>query len=157
MCDVIYCYDSEAVKTGQITSVRKAAQLYDVPRSTLQTRLNRTKQRSTANRTKRKLTETEEKTLLRWILVMNKRGVSLRPSTVQDMINLLLANRCYRSKERDARHSPLLLVLGVLLYSNRSRPARASLYRTALSSSADDPSGRGTYSPLTCTIDNYRT
>ncbi len=83
----------QAVKTGQITSVRKAAQLYDVPRSTLQTRLNGTKQRSTANPTKRKLTETEEETLLQWVLIMDKRGAPLRPSTVQDMANLLLANR----------------------------------------------------------------
>ena len=83
----------QAVKTGQITSVRKAAQSYDIPRSTLQTRLHGTKQCSIANRTKRKLTETEEETLLQWILTMDQRGAPLRPSTVQDMANLLLANR----------------------------------------------------------------
>ena len=53
-----------AVKSGQITSVRKAAQLYDIPRTTLQKRLNGIKERSIVNRTKRKLTETEEETLL---------------------------------------------------------------------------------------------
>ena len=52
-----------AVKSGQITSVRKAAQLYDIPRSTLQDRLNGIKQRVSTNRTKRKLTEIEEETL----------------------------------------------------------------------------------------------
>ena len=72
----------QAINLGQISSVRKAAQLYDVPRSTLQRRLNGLKQRSTANRTKRKLTETEEKTLLQWILSMGKRGAPLRPTTV---------------------------------------------------------------------------
>ena len=54
----------KAINTGQITSVRKAAHSYDVPRSTLQTRLHGIKERSSTNRTKRKLTETEESILL---------------------------------------------------------------------------------------------
>ena len=83
----------QVINTGRISSVRKAAQLYDVPRSTLQTRLNGTKQHALANRTKRKLTETEELTLLQWILSMDKRGAPLRPTTVRDIANILLANR----------------------------------------------------------------
>lgn len=54
----------QAIKTDRITSVRKAAQSYDVPRSTLQRRLNGIKERVQAYRTERKLTETEEDTLL---------------------------------------------------------------------------------------------
>ena len=83
----------QAVQKSQITSVRKAALSYDVPRSTLQDRLNGIKQRESANRTKRKLTETEEETLLQWILTMDKRGAPLRPTTVRNMADLLLANR----------------------------------------------------------------
>ena len=83
----------QAIKSDRVTSVRRAAQLYDVPRSTLQDRLNGNKKRVLANRTKRKLTETEELTLLHWILSMDKRGAPLRPTTVRDMANILLANR----------------------------------------------------------------
>ena len=82
-----------AVQKSQITSVRKAALLYDVPRSTLQDRLNSIKHRVSANRTKRKLTKTEEETLLQWILTMDKRGAPLRPTTVRNMADLLLADR----------------------------------------------------------------
>ena len=83
----------KAIDLGQITSIRKAASLYNVPRSTLQTRFNGRRQLAIANRTKRKLTETEEYTLLQWILTMDKRGAPLRPLIVQDMANLLLAKR----------------------------------------------------------------
>ena len=83
----------KAIELGQITSIRKAASLYNVPRSTLQTRFNGRRQLAIANRTKRKLTETEEYTLLQWILTMDKRGAPLRPLIVQDMANLLLAKR----------------------------------------------------------------
>ena len=82
-----------AIQTGQLTSVRKAAQLYDIPRTTLRDRLTGTKQRLLTDRTKRKLTETEEDTLLRWILTMDARGAPLRPTTVRNMADLLLANR----------------------------------------------------------------
>ena len=72
----------KAIELGQITSIRKAASLYNVPRSTLQTRFNGRRQLAIANRTKRKLTETEEYTLLQWILTMDKRGAPLRPLIV---------------------------------------------------------------------------
>lgn len=83
----------QAIQKGHITSVQKVAQLYNVPRTTLRDRLKGIQQRAIAHRTERKLTETEEETLLQWILIMDKRGTPLRPSTVQDMANLLLANR----------------------------------------------------------------
>ena len=38
------------------------------------------------------MTETEEFTLLQWIFSMNKCGVLLRPTTVQDIVNILLIN-----------------------------------------------------------------
>ena len=50
----------QAVKTGQITSIRKIAQLYDIPRTTLRYRLNGIQEQAVANRIKRRLTNTEE-------------------------------------------------------------------------------------------------
>ena len=83
----------QAVRNGQITSIQKAAQLYDIPRSTLRDRLNGGQEQASVNRTKRKLTITEEDTILQWILTMDNRGAPLRPSSVRDMANLLLLNR----------------------------------------------------------------
>ena len=83
----------QAVRNGQITSIQKAAQLYDIPRTTLRDRLNGGQEQALSNRTKRKLTVTEEDILLQWILTMDKRGAPLRPSSVRDMANLLLADR----------------------------------------------------------------
>ena len=94
----------QAIKSDRVTSVRRAAQLYDVPRSTLQDRLNGNKQRVLANLTKRKLTKTKELTRLHWILSMDKRGAPFRPTTVRDMANILLANR-------DTLKPPLTVVL----------------------------------------------
>jgi len=85
---VVYMVAGETV-----TSVQKAAQSYDVPRSTLQRRINDFKERVQAHRRERELTETEEDTLLQWILTMDQRGASLRPTTVRNMADLLLANR----------------------------------------------------------------
>ena len=81
------------IKTSRITSIRQAAQSYDIPRTTLQKRLNGIKERLIIDRTKRKLTEIEEETLLQWILTMDKRSAPLRPTTVRNMADLLLADR----------------------------------------------------------------
>lgn len=75
------------VKTGQIPSVMFLKLLYH------QDWLNGIKGHVLAHRTQRKLTETEEETLLQWILTMDKRGAPLRPTTVRRMADLLLADR----------------------------------------------------------------
>ena len=82
----------QAFKTGWISSMQKAAWLYDIPFSILQRWLNGIKQQSLTNHTKHKLTETEKNTLLQWILSINKQGASSRPTSIQDMTNILLVN-----------------------------------------------------------------
>ena len=54
----------QAVRSGQITSVQKAVQLYNVPQSTLQDQLNGIQEHISAHHIQCKLTETEEETLL---------------------------------------------------------------------------------------------
>ncbi len=54
----------EALKQGYFTSFRSAAKAYDVPRSTLQTRVKKTPARRDSKPTNRKLTDTEESTLV---------------------------------------------------------------------------------------------
>jgi DDE superfamily endonuclease/Tc5 transposase DNA-binding domain/helix-turn-helix, Psq domain len=84
----------EALNQGRCISVRAAAKLYDVARSTLQDRINKHPARRDSRPASCKLTEIEESTLVQWILSMDERGLPPRPDTVQQMANLLLQKRC---------------------------------------------------------------
>jgi hypothetical protein len=84
----------EALNQGRSTSVGAAAKSYDVPRSTLQYRLDKHPARRNSRPTSCKLTETEESTLVQWILSMDERGLPPRSNTVRQMANLLLQKRC---------------------------------------------------------------
>jgi hypothetical protein len=83
----------QALKLGYIQSVRAAAVAYDIPRSILQRRINGiASRRDTISNTQR-LTPQEELAIVRYILDLDSRGFPPRPQTVQDMANLLLAER----------------------------------------------------------------
>ena len=82
-----------ALKQGHFTSVRDAAKSYDLVHSTLQRRVNGQLPRCDTRPANCKLTETEESTLVEWILSMDKRGLSPRSDTVRQMANLLLQKR----------------------------------------------------------------
>ena len=83
----------QAFKSGQISSIRKAAALYDVPYTTLQNRLNGRTTRENSQLRNRKMTLAEESFLEKWILSMDERGQPPRVSTVHATANLILANR----------------------------------------------------------------
>jgi hypothetical protein len=83
----------EAFNQGYFTSIRAAARSYDVPRSTLQDRINKHPARRDLRPANCKLTETEELTLVQWILSIDERGLLPRSDTVQQMANLLLQKR----------------------------------------------------------------
>lgn len=82
-----------SLKKKEISNIREAARLYDVPRTTLQRRLNGTINRAEKQANCLKLTKEEEESLIRWILSLDQRGAAPRPSHVQDMANILLSNR----------------------------------------------------------------
>ena len=83
----------QAVQKNQITfSIQKVVLLYNILWSTLQNQLNDIKQYISANYTKCKLTEIEKETLLQWILTINKHGTPFRPTTIQNITDLLLIN-----------------------------------------------------------------
>ncbi|RFU33152.1 hypothetical protein B7463_g3180, partial [Scytalidium lignicola] len=82
-----------AIKKGQITSIRKAARVFDVPRSTLNARLQGTPQHQTIYTKCFRMSQLEEESLVQWILSMGKRGLPPRPSGVQSMANILVAER----------------------------------------------------------------
>jgi hypothetical protein len=83
----------KAIKNDEFSSIRQAARCFNVPESTLRTRLNGTIFRADVRANSHKLTENEEISLEKWILDMDARGAAPRPSMVADMANLLLAKR----------------------------------------------------------------
>ena len=83
----------KAIQNGQITFVREAAKLYNVPESSLRYSLRTNLQTSNLPRTTSKLTKTEENTLVQWIINMDTRGVPPRHLHVQDMANILLSQQ----------------------------------------------------------------
>ena len=81
------------IKNGRIKSIRAAAKLYDLPRSTLGDRARGMIARVDTRPNGHKLTQLEEDSLTEWILSMDSRGAAPRPSTVREMANILLAAR----------------------------------------------------------------
>ena len=82
-----------ALKQGQFSSIRGAAKSYDIPYTTLHRRVNGRLARRDTRPSNRKLTNTEESTLVQWILSIDERGLSPRANTVRYMANLLLQKR----------------------------------------------------------------
>ncbi|OQE41382.1 hypothetical protein PENCOP_c005G01271 [Penicillium coprophilum] len=83
----------QAFKNKEITTIREVARRFEVPRSTLQRRLAGNTFRPETRANNHKLTETEEESLEKWILSMDRRGGAPRPSMVREMANLLLEKR----------------------------------------------------------------
>jgi hypothetical protein len=83
----------QALEKREKLSVRRAAAIYDVPRTTLQYRyLGRPSRRDTTPNS-RKMKKTEEEALLQYLLELDARGRPARLANVEDMANLLLAER----------------------------------------------------------------
>ncbi|KAJ5169708.1 uncharacterized protein N7500_002491 [Penicillium coprophilum] len=84
---------TQAIQKQEISSVREAARRFNVPESTLRTRLRGVQHRATSRANSHKLTQIEEDSLQKWILSMDSRGSAPRPSMVREMANLLLEKR----------------------------------------------------------------
>src|SRR3569833_1259220 len=74
-------------------SIRRAAQLYNVPRMTLARRIRGSQPQTGRRDSKRPLTILEEEELIRYILDLDSRGIPLRIESVRDMTNLFRATR----------------------------------------------------------------
>ena len=83
----------QAIKNTPNLSVRAAAKIYSVPRSTLGTRLQGTTPRRDTMSKSQKLTKLEESTIVQHILDLDSRSFPPRLSGVEDMANRLLAKR----------------------------------------------------------------
>jgi hypothetical protein len=83
----------QALKNQEIASTREAARRFNVPNSTLSTRLKGVQNRAISRANSHKLTDIEEESLQKWIISLDTRGAAPRPSTIRETTNLLLAAR----------------------------------------------------------------
>jgi len=83
----------EAMQNHPKLSIRRAANIFGVPVSTLYTRKNGTISKSDSCNAQHKLTESEEEAIAKYILDMDERGMAPRIAGVEDMANLLLKKR----------------------------------------------------------------
>ena len=83
----------QAIKLNPKLSIRAAANIFKVPRSTLGTRLNGTISRVESIPNARNLTSLEENTIVQYILDLDARLYPPRLAGVEDMANRLLADR----------------------------------------------------------------
>jgi Tc5 transposase DNA-binding domain len=83
----------QAVELGQIQSIRGAADEFDVHFETLRRRIHGTPSRGDCTPNSRKLTPCEEEAIIQYILDLDSRGFPPWPRDMQEMANLLLAER----------------------------------------------------------------
>jgi hypothetical protein len=79
------------LKNGRICSIREAARIYMIARTTLQDRMHGVPYRQITRANSHKLTQFEEESLVKWVLDLDRRGLPPRHSLVRDMANHLLS------------------------------------------------------------------
>jgi hypothetical protein len=83
----------EAIRTSKKLSRRKAAKIYNIPRSILTDRINGHTSIRDRRPAVQNLTELEEEVIVQYILDLDKRGLGPRLARVEDMANYLLESR----------------------------------------------------------------
>jgi hypothetical protein len=83
----------QAIRQDQKLSIRRAAAIYNVSYTTLLRRQNGTPSRRDSPLNSRKLTSSEEMAIVEYILDLDSRFFSPRIRYVEDMANILLAER----------------------------------------------------------------
>ena len=83
----------EALRSGQVRTIRKAADAFDVPYATLRGRVAGRVPRQQSQISSRKLRQTEEAALVQWIKSLDDRGMSPTIGYIRQMADLLLRER----------------------------------------------------------------
>jgi transcriptional regulator with XRE-family HTH domain len=83
----------EAIRTSKKLSRRKAAEIYNIPYTTLSERMAGRTSRSETRPNRHKLTELEEEVIIQYILDLDDRGFGPRLTSIEDIANYLLETR----------------------------------------------------------------
>jgi hypothetical protein len=83
----------QSLNTKQITSAKRAAASYNVPRTTLRRRRAGTQSRRDCQPNSKKLTKIEEDVIVERILDRDSRGWAFTKKGIEEMANTLLAER----------------------------------------------------------------
>ena len=83
----------QALQGPRKLSCRKAAKTFNVPKSTLRARLHGRDERATCRPNSAKFTETEEETLVQYIIDLDSRGFPPRLYSVTDIADRVLEIR----------------------------------------------------------------
>jgi hypothetical protein len=75
---------SQAIRLGQIPSIRQAASVYNVTSSTLRRRMNGTRSKRDSDIGKQRLTPSEEDVLVQKVLELDMRGIPIRLDKLRD-------------------------------------------------------------------------
>jgi hypothetical protein len=112
-----------ALKKDQITKIREAARVYDVPESTLRDRLRGRSNRTSTRANCLRLSQTEEESLKKWIISLASRGAAPRPSAIRFMADILL------SKRGDPNPQPVVGVNWVSNFLRRNKDLKSQYLR----------------------------
>lgn len=80
----------KAIQNKKISSLARAAKVFDVPRTTLQRRLKGDKYRAETRANSHQLSLIQEESLIQWILSIDLHRIPPRPSHVQEMAEIIL-------------------------------------------------------------------
>ncbi|CEL10571.1 hypothetical protein ASPCAL13688 [Aspergillus calidoustus] len=80
----------KALKNCEILSIRRVAETFNVPYTTLSDQLSGHLFQGELRNHNLRLSKTQEETLIQWIISRDTRGVAPRPSHVQQMANIIL-------------------------------------------------------------------
>ncbi|CCD48951.1 hypothetical protein BofuT4_P028270.1 [Botrytis cinerea T4] len=83
----------EAIHKDKKLSIRKAAMLYNIPRTTLRHRMEGLPLRTETRANRHNITELEEEVIVQYILDMDLRGFPPKLKNVEDMANDILESR----------------------------------------------------------------
>ncbi|APA05653.1 hypothetical protein sscle_01g004230 [Sclerotinia sclerotiorum 1980 UF-70] len=83
----------EVIHKDKKLSIRKAAMLYNIPRTTLRHRMEGLPLRTETRANRHKITELEEEVIVQYILDMDLRGFPPKLKNVEDMANDILESR----------------------------------------------------------------
>ena len=89
-----------AIEKGEIRSIREAARIFNVPRSTLRGRVNGQTSRPDTRANNHTLTVQEEASLVKWIFDLDYRGQAPQQCMVREMADLLLADRVSKTSSK---------------------------------------------------------